>query len=104
MRVGFHEGHGGAFFGDETTSGERDWAWVALASEPMDDAPVVYFDQSAGTVFPPQTVMPLDQLRAVVLEWVTTGRRPSSVRWLPINSLVWRLTDDGQLDVPSRSS
>lgn len=97
LRVGFHNGYGGVFFGDETTADGEDWAWLALAAEPLAEAPLVYFDQDGDVVFPPRAVMPLDEVRAVVLEWVRTGDRPRSVDWLTINSLVWHLTDNGQV-------
>lgn len=96
LRIGFHHGVGGAFFCDETTTAGSDWAWLALAADPPTDGSLVYFDQDAESAFPPRSVMALDRLRAVVLEWVETGQRPTSVRWLPINSLVWQLTDDGR--------
>ncbi|MGH3622844.1 MAG: Imm1 family immunity protein [Sciscionella sp.] len=104
LRVGFHDGYGGVFFGDETTADDEDWAWLALASEPLTEAPLVYFDQDGEVAFPPGAVMPLDEVQAVVLEWVRTSERPRSVDWLTINTLVWHLTNDGQVDVPSRSS
>lgn len=67
---------------------------------PIENPPPIYYDQPAGTLFPPQCVMPLSELRDVVLEWVRTGRRPVSVGWLPINGLVWELTEDGRVRVP----
>lgn len=96
MRVGFHEGFGGALFADHTLSDGEDWCWVALAAEPMSHPPTVYYDQDGDVAFPPRTVMPMEQLRAVVLEWVETGERPGSVEWMPINALVWRLDKDGR--------
>ncbi|HEX4700910.1 MAG TPA: Imm1 family immunity protein [Pseudonocardiaceae bacterium] len=96
LRVGFHDGFGAAFFCDETTPAGQDWAWAAIAEQPLDNPPTVYFDQDAETAFPPCSVMPLDRLRVVVLEWVDTGRRPTGVRWLPVNSLAWRIDDTGQ--------
>lgn len=100
LRIGTYDGFGGAFFCDQSGPVGQDWAWVALAAEPRQDIPTVYFDQDVETAFPPQTVMPLDQLRAVVLEWVETGQQPRSVRWMPINGLVWRVTEDGRAVVP----
>ncbi|MGH3621907.1 MAG: Imm1 family immunity protein, partial [Sciscionella sp.] len=66
LRVGVYQGHGGAFFCDQSGREGQDWAWAALAPEPRQDTPTVYFDQDAETTFPPQAVMPLNQLRAVV--------------------------------------
>ncbi|HVV20115.1 MAG TPA: Imm1 family immunity protein [Pseudonocardiaceae bacterium] len=101
MRVGFHDGFGGALFVDQTVPDRGDWSWAALAAEPMADAPTVYFDQDGDVAFPPGAVMPVDQLRAVVLEWVETGERPRSVEWTPINALVWRLDESGRVVVRS---
>lgn len=96
MRVGFRDGFGGALFADDTVPEGEDWCWVALAAEPMSHRPTVYYDQDGDVAFPPRTVMPMEQLRAVVLEWVETGERPGSVEWMPINALVWRLDEDGR--------
>ncbi|MGH3625350.1 MAG: Imm1 family immunity protein [Sciscionella sp.] len=100
LRVGVYQSHGGVFFCDQSGRAGQDWAWAALAPEPRQDTPTVYFDQDAETTFPPQAVMPLNQLRAVVLEWLETGEQPRSVQWMPINGLVWRVTEDGQAIVP----
>lgn len=95
LRVGFHNGFGGALFVDETVPDGHDWSFAALAPDPMPSAPTVYFDQDGEVAFPPRTVMPIERLREVVLEWVETGERSRSVTWMPINALVWRLDKDG---------
>lgn len=100
LRVGVYQGYGGAFFGDHSGRAGADWAWVALAPHPTPEAPTVYFDQDTDTTFPPQAVMPLHQLHAVVLEWAQTGQQPRNVEWMPINALVWHVTDDGNVTVP----
>jgi hypothetical protein len=45
--------------------------------------------------------MPLARLRTVILEWVRTGQRPTSMDWIPINALVWELTGNGRVHVPN---
>lgn len=97
LTIGFYAKFGGALFIDETTPEGADWCWAALRPTPIEDPPPIYFDQAADTLFPPRCVMPLSELRDVVLEWVRTGRRPASVEWLPINALAWELTEDGRV-------
>jgi hypothetical protein len=98
MEFGYSAGYGGALFVDETTAEGMDWAWLARSPKPADnDRPVVYYDRASETKFPPSTVMPVDELRSIALEWVGTGRRPNSVGWLPVNSFRWSL--DGAADL-----
>ena len=99
MRTGYHGEHGAALFVDETGAPD-DWAWAAVNPDPLTDPPTIYYDQAGGTVFPSVSVMPLQRLRVVILEWVRTGRRPATMDWLPINALVWTLTVDGHVRVP----
>lgn len=104
LQVGFFAGFGGALFvsdsrppGDFHSVPEADWAWIALPAEQIHGVPAVYFDQPSQTQFPPRAVMTMDQLRAVALEWVNTGYRPTSVEWLAVNNLRWKL--DGLGDI-----
>jgi Immunity protein Imm1 len=97
LTVGFYAKFGAALFVDETTPDGADWCWAVLRPNPIEDPPPIYYDQPAGTLFPPRCVMPLSELRDVILEWVRTGQRPTSVEWLPINGLVWELTEEGQV-------
>jgi len=104
LQVGFHAGFGGVFFYDDPRSATdqqsvtgEDWAWVALRSPPMDDPPIVYFDQDTHTQFPPRAVMPLEELRELVGQWVNCGARPTSVEWLTVNALRWTLASNGDL-------
>lgn len=99
LRIGFHEGFGGALFYDGSRLEGEDWSWAALAAQPLPHPPTIYFDTQGGVIFPPRTVMPMEQLRAVVLEWVETGEQPTSVEWLTLNDLVWRLDKDGNVVV-----
>jgi hypothetical protein len=85
---------------DETTPHGADWAWAALGPEPLATPPTIYYDPDGVTIFPPATVMPLERVRDVILEWVHTAQRPTSVDWMPINALVWELTEDGGVYVP----
>jgi len=84
----------------DETGAPDDWAWAAVNPDPLTDPPTIYYDQAGGTVFPSVSVMPLQRLRVVILEWVRTGRRPETMDWLPINALVWTLTADGHVRVP----
>ena len=101
LQVGYFAKFGGALFyddprppGDNSVTDE-DWAWLALRPRPLADVPAVYFDQESGTMFPPRCVMPMDELHEVVLEFVNTGERPSSVEWLTVNDLRWKLDGAG---------
>lgn len=100
MRVGYAGGYGAALFVDETTPAGTDWAWAAVSPELQTEPPTIYYDPDGVTIFPPTTVMPLNRLRDVILEWVTTAKRPTSVDWMPVNGLVWDLTEDGGVHVP----
>ena len=73
VRTGAHDGFGGVLFADQTVPRGEDWCWVALAAEPLSDAPTVYYDDQGDVAFPPRAVMPVEQVRSVVLEWVETG-------------------------------
>jgi hypothetical protein len=85
---------------DETTPAGADWAWAAVRPGPLTTPPTIYYDPDGVTIFPPAAVMPLTRLRSVILEWADTAQRPASVDWVPINGLVWELTDDGRTRVP----
>jgi hypothetical protein len=100
MRAGYAGTFGAALFVDETTPHGADWAWAALAPEPLATPPTIYYDPDGVTIFPLATVMPLERVHDVILEWVHTAQRPTSVDWMPINALVWELTDDGRVHVP----
>jgi hypothetical protein len=45
-----------------------DWAWIALNLAPLADAPSIFYDIPTPVIFPPVAVMPLDDLREVILE------------------------------------
>ncbi|MDQ3576864.1 MAG: Imm1 family immunity protein, partial [Actinomycetota bacterium] len=95
LRIGYHNGHGAAFFHDDTTSVGEDWAWIAVSAEPMTDAPSIFYDLPTPVIFPPVAVMPLERLRELILEWCRTGERPHCVRWQAVNSQVWDLDERG---------
>ena len=69
-----------------------------MPAEQIAGVPAVYFDQASGTQFPLRAVMTMEQLRAVALEWVNAGERPTSVEWLAVNSLRWKLDDLGGIE------
>jgi len=111
LRVGYNNGLGAALFFDDPYLNHKprpavtdDWAWVALNPEPLAEPPTIYYDQPTPTVFPPQSIMPLELLRAVILEWADTGERPTSVEWLTVNLLSWDLTDTGEMMAPRRKN
>lgn len=97
LQVGFYARFGGAVYFDETQPEGEDWAWIALPDKPTADAPPVYFTQETGVQFPPRAVMPLSELREIVVEWVEIGRRPSSVEWLAVNDYRWELDGAGDI-------
>ena len=93
---------GGVFFSDETVSEGEDWAWLALRPEPFPDPPFVYFDQEAQVQFPSKTIMPVSELREVVVEWANTGERPTCVPWLTVNAPIWTLDGAGDIATERR--
>jgi hypothetical protein len=97
VQVGFYGKFGGLLLIDETTPQGADWAWIAAQTKPIADAPVVYFDQDSRTQFPAQSVMTMEELRNVLLEWFDTGTRPTSAQWLTVNSFRRTLDSDRNL-------
>ena len=97
LRVGYHNGYGAAFFHDDSTAPDEDWAWIALNPEPLADAPSIFYDLPTPVIFPPAAVMPLGRLREVVLEWCATGERPACVKWLAVNDQMWDLDQGGNV-------
>ncbi len=58
----------------------------------------MYFKYEMDQVqFPPRMVMTIDMVREVVLEWVETGQRPTSVEWVPMNDYQWKLAGLGAI-------
>ncbi|MGQ0838047.1 Imm1 family immunity protein [Actinokineospora sp.] len=105
LQAGYFAKFGGLLFthdprdpGDNSATDE-DWAWLAVRARPLADVPAVYFDQESGILFPPRCVLPMNELREVVLEFVHTGERPASVEWLTVNDFRWKL--DGAGDIAS---
>lgn len=105
LQVGYFARFGGAVFvsdprppGDFHSAPDEDWAWIAMPAGQIAGVPAVYFDQASGTQFPLRAVMTMEQLRAVALEWVNAGERPTSVEWLAVNSLRWKLDDLGGIE------
>ncbi|MGQ0838046.1 Imm1 family immunity protein [Actinokineospora sp.] len=97
MEVGYFAKFGAALFIDETTPEGADWAWIAVPQRRIADLPGVYYDQDSQTQFPPRCVMPIDELREVVVEWVRAGERPTSVDWLVVNNFRWKLDGAGDI-------
>jgi hypothetical protein len=99
LQVGYFAGFGGAVFFDEAQPDGADWAWIALPRQPMEDPPRVYFNQEDGVVFPRHAVMPLCELRDLVLDWANSGQRPTRVGWLVVNDYRWNIDSAGDLAV-----
>jgi hypothetical protein len=103
MRIGYHNGYGAAFFHDDSTPPDEDWAWIAVSPDPVDDPPTIFYDTPTPVIFPPAAVMTLASLREVILQWCRTGERPTNVDWLTVNSQDWDLDEAGTvLPEPSR--
>lgn len=98
LQVGHFARFGGAMFVDEEVSDGEDWAWLALRPTMLHDTPTVYFEMESRTPFPPRCVMPVDELSEIVLEWATSGKRPTSVEWLAVNKLQWELDGTGDIE------
>ncbi|HEY0641222.1 MAG TPA: Imm1 family immunity protein [Pseudonocardiaceae bacterium] len=96
LRIGYDNGVGAALFHDGGAAPGDDFAWLTVGSSRAAAGPV-YYDRDRPTIFPAGSVLPLGRLRDVILEWVRTGERPTSVEWLPVNSLTWDLTAAGEL-------
>jgi len=96
MRTGHHDGYGAALFYDEHPEPDNgEHIWLAHGRQPLVYPPTIYYDPQTPVIFPPRTVMPVSELRTVVLDWLDTGERPCSVEWTVINGLVWELTPEG---------
>lgn len=87
LRIGYFARFGGAMFADETRDRQRGLG-IALRPAMLYDTPTVYYEMESKTAFPPRCVMPVNELREVVLEWATTGKRPTCVEWLTVNDLI----------------
>jgi Immunity protein Imm1 len=96
LRIGYDNGFGAALFYDGDTAPGEDFAWLTLGRQPV-EAGTIYFDRDRPTIFPARSVLPIDELRNTILEWAQTGEQPTSTEWLPVNSLTWDLSGNGEL-------
>lgn len=61
---------------------DADGLWISKnPNGALDGEPVGYHYMGVGEPFPPDAELPLDEVRAAVLEYVRTGKRPMSVQW-----------------------
>ena len=56
-------------------------AWIIHTPQAPFGAPELIYDPYNGSTFPSNAVTPVDQLRAVVEEYLETGGRPTCVQW-----------------------
>ncbi|MCK2240083.1 MULTISPECIES: Imm1 family immunity protein [unclassified Crossiella] len=62
-------------------------AFITLAAEFVSDPPALYQDLGGDAVYPPNAVIPLDRVRAALIEfWEQGGQRPTCVDWQPVES------------------
>ncbi|GAA0589248.1 hypothetical protein GCM10010174_00100 [Kutzneria viridogrisea] len=64
---------------------DADGLWVSRnpAGDQGGKPPVAYHYMGVGEEFPPDAELPLDEVRAAVLEYVRIGVRPTCVQWQP---------------------
>jgi hypothetical protein len=93
VQIGFFARFAGLLYVDDTDAASEDWAWIAVRRQPIVDPPTVYYDQESRTSFPPRSIMTVEEVRDVLLEWFDSGERPGSVRWLTVNDLRWKLDE-----------
>ncbi|GAB3293243.1 hypothetical protein GCM10027563_32910 [Parasphingorhabdus pacifica] len=67
-------------FTQETEEGEL-LSWHTLNEQPMANGPVLRFDAGSALVFPRNSVLGFEELRAGLLEFTRTGERPSGLTW-----------------------
>ena len=64
--------------------------WISHNARPPADAPVLVFDEQAPASFPEDAVIPVDQIRAALREYLETGQRPTRVAWRESDrAMVW---------------
>jgi hypothetical protein len=82
-------GWGGAYYRDRDDTGKIH-AWITHNPQPSGDAPTLLYDDQAPANFPVDAVLPVDQLRRAVEEYLRTGQRPTCVQWrVPDRWLTW---------------
>jgi hypothetical protein len=57
---------------------DKDGAWFSYNTSADDDVPEVYYSDLG---FPPDSEIPLSDLRAALLEYCQTGERPTCIDW-----------------------
>ncbi|HEY0805594.1 MAG TPA: Imm1 family immunity protein [Pseudonocardiaceae bacterium] len=55
--------------------------WITANPQPIPDAPEFAFSSQGRNSFPATAVVDVQQLRALVTEYMETGRRPECVPW-----------------------
>ncbi len=56
-------------------------AWITCAASPPSDPPGLLYDPYNESTFPADAVMRVDELRAVIEEYLRTGQRPTCAQW-----------------------
>jgi hypothetical protein len=74
--VTVNRGWGGAYY----RSPDK-WAWITRNVQPAADTPELLYDPEAGTNYPADAAIRIDQLRRAVEEYLLTGQRPTCVEW-----------------------
>jgi hypothetical protein len=64
--------------------------WISHNTQPSPDSPELVFDDQAPASFPPSAVIPMDEIRAAVQEYLDTGQRPTHLSWRESDrAMVW---------------
>lgn len=64
--------------------------WISHNNQPPPDAPELVFDDQAPASFPVDALIPVDQIRATVEEYLATGQRPTRAAWRESDrAMVW---------------
>ncbi|WP_433271798.1 Imm1 family immunity protein [Actinosynnema sp. CS-041913] len=55
--------------------------WFSKSVTPSNPESVVYYFVTADSEFPPHAELAVTELEAAVIDYLTTGQRPSSIEW-----------------------
>jgi hypothetical protein len=85
LTVVFDGSVGAAHFYDHYADQTRNAAVVTTGTEVAPESAPLMFRPEAGIAFPSNALVPRDELKDVMLEFVTTGQRPASVTWQSVD-------------------
>ena len=86
LLIGFGDGCGAAYLLRRIGPDHDHWPqWVTRGTDPSREPSTISYDCHTGRVFLRHTVVPLDQLRSVMIDYALAGARSDAVRWAPFD-------------------